>query len=107
MNDNQFENEDLKDKDDSDVHEKQENKQEEESKQENKQEQDSQDKKSSDEDKKQDDKYNPFNNKNKRDEERRRVVGKAIKVNFNFKGLLMLIFIITLAVVVPNILDEN
>ena len=108
MNDNQFENEDLKDKDDSDSHEKEENKKEE-PKQENQQEQDSQDKdkKSSDEDKKQDDKYNPFNNKNKRDEERRRVVGKAIKVNFNFKGLLMLIFIITLAVVVPNIMDEN
>ena len=106
MNDNQFENEDLKDKDDSDVHEKQENK-EEESKQENKQEQDSQDKdkKSSDEDKKQDDKYNPFSNK--RDDERRRVVGKALKLNFNFKGLLMLIFIITLAVVVPSIMDEN
>ena len=103
MNDNQFENEDLKDKDDSDVHEKQ----EEESKQENKQEQDSQDKdkKSSDEDKKQDDKYNPFSNK--RDDERRRVVGKALKLNFNFKGLLMLIFIITLAVVVPSIMDEN
>ncbi len=108
MNDNQFENEDLKDKDDSDGHEKEENKKEE-PKQENQQEQDSQDKdkKSSDEDKKQDDKYNPFNSKNKRDEERRRVVGKAIKVNFNFKGLLMLIFIITLAVVVPNIMDEN
>ncbi|WP_405344382.1 ATP-dependent zinc metalloprotease FtsH [Fusobacterium vincentii] len=108
MNDNQFENEDLKDKDDSDGHEKEENKKEE-PKQENQQEQDSQDKdkKSSDEDKKQDDKYNPFNNKNKRDGERRRVVGKAIKVNFNFKGLLMLIFIITLAVVVPNIMDEN
>ena len=108
MNDNQFENEDLKDKDDSDGHEKEENKKEE-PKQENQQEQDSQDKdkKSSDEDKKQDDKYNPFNNKNKRDEERRRVVGKAIKVNFNFKGLLMLIVIITLAVVVPNIMDEN
>ena len=105
MNDNQFENEDLKDKDDSDVHEKQENKQEEESKQENKQEQDSQDKKSSDEDKKQDDKYNPFSNK--RDDERRRVVGKALKLNFNFKGLLMLIFIITLAVVLPSIMDEN
>ena len=107
MNDNQFENEDLKNKDDSDVHEKQENKQEEESKQENKQEQDSQDKdkKSSDEDKKQDDKYNPFSNK--RDDERRRVVGKALKLNFNFKGLLMLIFIITLAVVVPSIMDEN
>ena len=115
MNDNQFENEDLKDKDDSDGHEKEENKKED-PKQENQQEQDSQNedkkednnsenKKSSDEDKKQDDKYNPFNNK--KDNERRRVVGKAIKVNFNFKGLLMLIFIITLAVVVPNIMDEN
>ena len=106
MNDNQFENEDLKDKDDSDGHEKEENKKEE-PKQENKQEQDSQDKdkKSSDEDKKQDDKYNPFSNK--RDDERRRVVGKALKLNFNFKGLLMLIFIITLAVVVPSIMDEN
>ena len=109
MNDNQFENEDLKDKDDSDGHEKEENKEnkKEEPKQENQQEQDSQnkDEKPSDKDKKQDDKYNPFNNK--RDDERRRVVGKAIKVNFNFKGLLMLIFIITLAVVVPNIMDEN
>nr|WP_314656434.1 ATP-dependent zinc metalloprotease FtsH [uncultured Fusobacterium sp.] len=115
MNDNQFENEDLKDKDDSDGHEKEENKKED-PKQENQQEQDSQNedkkednnsenKKSSDEDKKQDDKYNPFNNK--KDNEKRRVVGKAIKVNFNFKGLLMLIFIITLAVVVPNIMDEN
>ena len=115
MNDNQFENEDLKDKDDSDGHEKEENKKED-PKQDNQQEQDSQNedkkednnsenKKSSDEDKKQDDKYNPFNNK--KDNERRRVVGKAIKVNFNFKGLLMLIFIITLAVVVPNIMDEN
>ena len=115
MNDNQFENEDLKDKDDSDSHEKEENKKED-PKQDNQQEQDSQNedkkednnsenKKSSDEDKKQDDKYNPFNNK--KDNERRRVVGKAIKVNFNFKGLLMLIFIITLAVVVPNIMDEN
>lgn len=115
MNDNQFENEDLKNKDDSDVHEKQENKEneKEEPKQEKSQEQDShnenkndsEDKKSSDEDKKQDDKYNPFNNK--RDDEKRRVVGKAVKVNFNFKGLLMLIFIITLAVVVPSIMDEN
>ena len=115
MNYNQFENEDLKNKDDSDVHEKQENKEneKEEPKQEKSQEQDShnenkndsEDKKSSDEDKKQDDKYNPFNNK--RDDEKRRVFGKAVKVNFNFKGLLMLIFIITLAVVVPSIMDEN
>ena len=118
MNDNQFENEDLKNKDDSDVHEEQENKENEEAKEENSQEQndhdenknDSEDKKSSDkdkkdEDKKQGDKYNPFNNK--RDDERRRVVGKAVKINFNFKGLLMLVFIITLAVVVPSIMDEN
>ena len=113
MNDNQFENEDLKNKDDSDVHEKQENKENEndEKKQENSQEPDNQnedkeDKKPSDEEQKQDDKHNPFNN-NKRDDEKRRVVGKAVKVNFNFKGLLMLIFIITLAFVVPSIMDES
>ena len=113
MNDNQFENEELKNKDDSDVHEKQENKENEndEKKQENSQEPDNQnedkeDKKPSDEEQKQDDKHNPFNN-NKRDDEKRRVVGKAVKVNFNFKGLLMLIFIITLAFVVPSIMDES
>ena len=124
MNDNQFEKDDLKDKDDSDILEKQENKEnkeEEKSKEENHQEQDSQneDKKEENnsennkssnegkkqEDKKQDDKYNPFTKK--REDERRRVVGKAVKVNFNFKGLLMLIFIITLAVVIPSIMDEN
>ena len=113
MNDNQFENEDLKNKDDSNVHEKQENKENEndEKKQENSQEPDNQnedkeDKKPSDEEQKQDDKHNPFNN-NKRDDEKRRVVGKAVKVNFNFKGLLMLIFIITLAFVVPSMMDES
>ena len=112
MNDNQFENEDLKNKDDSNVHEKQENKENEndEKKQENSQEPDNQnedkeDKKPSDEEQKQDDKHNPFNNK--RDDEKRRVVGKAVKVNFNFKGLLMLIFIITLAFVVPSMMDES
>ena len=112
MNDNQFENEDLKNKDDSDVHEKQENKENEndEKKQENSQEPDNQnedkeDKKPSDEEQKQDDKHNPFNNK--RDDEKRRVVGKAVKVNFNFKGLLMLIFIITLAFVIPSMMDES
>ena len=112
MNDNQFENEDLKNKDDSDIHEKQENKENEndEKKQENSQEPDNQnedkeDKKPSDEEQKQDDKHNPFNNK--RDDEKRRVVGKAVKVNFNFKGLLMLIFIITLAFVVPSMMDES
>ena len=113
MNDNQFENEELKNKDDSDVHEKQENKENEnnEKKQENSQEPDNQnedkeDKKPSNEEQKQDDKHNPFNN-NKRDDEKRRVVGKAVKVNFNFKGLLMLIFIITLAFVVPSMMDES
>ncbi len=112
MNDNQFENEELKNKDDSDVHEKQENKENEnnEKKQENSQEPDNQnedkeDKKPSDEEQKQDDKHNPFNNK--RDDEKRKVVGKAVKVNFNFKGLLMLIFIITLAFVVPSMMDES
>lgn len=112
MNDNQFENEELKNKDDSDVHEKQENKENEndEKKQENSQEPDNQnedkeDKKPSDEEQKQDDKHNPFNNK--RDDEKRRVVGKAVKVNFNFKGLLMLIFIITLVFVVPSMMDES
>ena len=117
MNDNQFENEDLKDKDDSEVHEKQENKETAEPKQEEDQqdeknqnenknnEKDSEDKKSSNENEKDDSNYNPFNNK--RDDEKRRVVGKAVKVNFNFKGLLMLIFIITLAFVVPSMMDES
>ena len=111
MDNNQFENEDLKDKDDSEVHEKQENKETAEPKQEEQQdenknnENDSEDKKSSNENEKDDSNYNPFNNK--RDDEKRRVVGKAVKVNFNFKGLLMLIFIITLAVVVPGMMDDN
>ena len=116
MNDNQFENEDLKDKNDSEIHEKKENQENEETKEENQKEQDNQnenkndendseDKQSSDENKNDDDNYNPFNKKG--DDEKRRVVGKAIKVNFNFKGLLMLVFIITLAVVVPGMMDES
>ena len=116
MNDNQFENEDLKDKNDSEIHEKQENHENEETKEENQKEQDSQnenkndendseDKQSSDDNKNHDDNYNPFNKK--KDDEKRRVVGKAVKVNFNFKGLLMLIFIITLAFVVPSMMDES
>ena len=116
MNDNQFENEDLKDKNDSEIHEKQKNHENEEKKEENQKEQDSQnenkndennseDKQSSDDNKNDDDNYNPFNKK--KDDEKRRVVGKAVKVNFNFKGLLMLIFIITLAVVVPGMMDES
>ena len=116
MNDNQFENEELKNKDDSDVHEKKENQENEETKEENQKEQDSQnenkndendseDKQSSDDNKNHDDNYNPFNKK--KDDEKRRVVGKAVKVNFNFKGLLMLIFIITLAFVVPSMMDES
>ena len=116
MNDNQFENEDLKDKNDSEIHEKKENQENEETKEENQKEQDSQnenkndendseDKQSSDDNKNDDDNYNPFNKK--KDDEKRRVVGKAVKVNFNFKGLLMLVFIITLAVVVPGMMDES
>ena len=116
MNDNQFENEDLKDKNDSEIHEKKENQENEETKEENQKEQDSQnenkndendseDKQSSDDNKNHDDNYNPFNKK--KDDEKRRVVGKAVKVNFNFKGLLMLIFIITLAFVVPSMMDES
>ncbi|WP_336012523.1 ATP-dependent zinc metalloprotease FtsH [Fusobacterium polymorphum] len=116
MNDNQFENEDLKDKNDSEIHEKKENQENEETKEENQKEQDSQnenkndendseDKQSSDDNKNHNDNYNPFNKK--KDDEKRRVVGKAVKVNFNFKGLLMLIFIITLAFVVPSMMDES
>ena len=114
MNDNQFENEDLKDKNDSEIHEKKENQENEETKEENQKEQDSEnkndendseDKQSSDDNKNHDDNYNPFNKK--KDDEKRRVVGKAVKVNFNFKGLLMLIFIITLAFVVPSMMDES
>ena len=116
MNDNQFENEDLKDKNDSEIHEKKENQENEETKEENQKEQDNQnenkndendseDKQSSDDNKNDDDNYNPFNKK--KDDEKRRVVGKAVKVNFNFKGLLMLVFIITLAVVVPGMMDES
>ena len=116
MNDNQFENEDLKDKNDSEIHEKKENQENEETKEENQKEHDSQnenkndenvseDKQSSDDNKNDDDNYNPFNKK--KDEEKRRIVGKAVKVNFNFKGLLMLVFIITLAVVVPGMMDES
>ena len=112
MNDNQFENEDLKTKmilmfmrnrkikKNENDEKKQENSQEPDN-----QNEDKEDKKPSDEEQKQDDKHNPFNNK--RDDEKRRVVGKAVKVNFNFKGLLMLIFIITLAFVVPSMMDES
>ena len=116
MNDNQFENEDLKDKNDSEIHEKKENQENEETKEENQKEQDSQnenkndendseDKQSSDDNKNHDDNYNPFNKK--KEDEKRRDVGKAVKVNFNFKGLLRLIFIITLAFVVPSMMDES
>ncbi|WP_427169273.1 ATP-dependent zinc metalloprotease FtsH [Fusobacterium nucleatum] len=114
MNDNQFENEDLKNKDDSEIHENQENKKQENKETEervpeteNQQDENTQneDEKSSDENKKQENKYNPFNNK--KEDDKRRVVGKAVKINFNFKGLLMLVFIITLAFVVPNMMEEN
>lgn len=68
-----------------------ENSEKEEEKQENKQE----------EDKKEEKRYN------RREEERKRVVGKAVRVNFNLKGLLMLVFIITLFTVAPKIMEES
>ena len=68
-----------------------ENSEKEEEKQENKQE----------EDKKEEKRYN------RREEERKRVVGKAVRVNFNLKGLLMLVFIITLFAVAPKIMEES
>ena len=126
MKDNQFEDEDLKN--DSQIPENQENKineeekineevnQEEEKKEDKKEEEPKQeepkpeensekeeDKKENkqEEDKKEEKRYN------RREEERKRVVGKAVKVNFNLKGLLMLVFIITLFAVAPKIMEES
>ena len=127
MKDNQFEDEDLKN--DSQVPENQENKineeekineevkQEEEKKEEKKEEEPKQEepkpeensekeedkKEKKEEEKKEEKRYN----NNKREEERKRVVGKAVKVNFNLKGLLMLVFIITLFAVAPKIMEES
>ena len=126
MKDNQFEDEDLKN--DSQIPENQENKineeiKPEEEKQEDKKEEEpkqeepkqeepkpeensekEEDKKEKKEEEKKEEKR--YNN-NKREEERKRVVGKAVKVNFNLKGLLMLVFIITLFAVAPKIMEES
>ena len=125
MKDNQFEDEDLKN--DSQVPENQENKineevKQEEDKKENKQEEKKEEepkqeepkpeensekeedkKENKQEEKKEEKRYN----NNKREEERKRVVGKAVRVNFNLKGLLMLVFIITLFAVAPKIMEES
>ena len=127
MKDNQFEDEDLKN--DSQVPENQENKineeekineevKQEEEKQEDKKEEEpkqeepkpeensekEEDKKENKQEEKKEEKR--YNN-NKREEERKRVVGKAVRVNFNLKGLLMLVFIITLFAVAPKIMEES
>ena len=117
MKDNQFEDEDLKN--DSQIPENQENKineeekineevnQEEEKKEDKKEEEPKQEEpkpeenSEKEEDKKEEKRYN------RREEERKRVVGKAVKVNFNLKGLLMLVFIITLFAVAPKIMEES
>ena len=123
MKDNQFEDEDLKN--DSQIPENQENqenkineevKQEEEKKEDKKEEEPKQEEpkpeensekeeekqeNKQEEDKKEEKRYN------RREEERKRVVGKAVKVNFNLKGLLMLVFIITLFAVAPKIMEES
>ena len=121
MKDNQFEDEDLKN--DSQIPENQENKineevkQEEEKKEDKKEEEPKQEepkpeensekeedkKENKQEEKKEEKRYN----NNKREEERKRVVGKAVRVNFNLKGLLMLVFIITLFAVAPKIMEES
>ena len=125
MKDNQFEDEDLKN--DSQIPENQENKINEEVKQEEEKKEDKKEDKKEEEpkqeepkpeensEKEEDKKENKqeekkeekrYNN-NKREEERKRVVGKAVKVNFNLKGLLMLVFIITLFAVAPKIMEES
>ncbi len=118
MKDNQFEDEDLKN--DSQIPENEENKineeekineeiKLEEEKQEDKKEEDpkqeepeKEENSEKEEDKKEEKGYN-----NRREEERKRVIGKAVRVNFNFKGLLMLVFIITLFAVAPKLMEES
>lgn len=46
-------------------------------------------------------------NKNQRNDDDRRPIGKAFKVKFSFKGLLMLVFIITLVMYIPTIMSES
>ncbi|MDO4691022.1 MAG: ATP-dependent zinc metalloprotease FtsH [Fusobacterium sp.] len=53
-------------------------------------------------------KKNNRNEKKKEDnEEDKRVIGRAFKVKFSFKGLLMLVFIITLLMYIPTIMSES
>jgi len=120
MKDNQFEDEDLKN--DSQIPENQENKineeikpeeekQEDKKEEEPKQEEPKPEENSEKEEKKQENKQEEDKKEekryNRREEERKRVVGKAVKVNFNLKGLLMLVFIITLFAVAPKIMEES
>ncbi|WP_022819405.1 ATP-dependent zinc metalloprotease FtsH [Fusobacterium russii] len=46
-------------------------------------------------------------NKEHKNDDDRRLVGKAFKIKFSFKGLLMLIFIITLVMYIPTIMSES
>ena len=123
MKDNQFEDEDLKN--DSQIpenkenqineeekineeiklqEEKQEDKKEEEPKQEEPEKEENSEK---EEDKKEEKKKEEKGYNNRREEERKKVIGKAVRVNFNFKGLLMLVFIITLFAVAPKLMEES
>ena len=121
MKDNQFEDEDLKN--DSQIPEKEENKINEEEKinEEPKQEEKNEDKKeeepkqeepkkeedSEKEENKQEEEKKEEKRYNNRREEKKKVIGKAVRVNFNFKGLLMLVFIITLFAVAPKLMEES
>ena len=120
MKDNQFEDEDLKN--DSQIpenqenkineeikpeEEKQEDKKEEEPKQEEPKPEENSEKEEEKQENKQEEDKKEEKRYNRREEERKRVVGKAVKVNFNLKGLLMLVFIITLFAVAPKIMEES
>ena len=120
MKDNQFEDEDLKN--DSQIpenqenkineeikpeEEKQEDKKEEEPKQEEPKPEENSEKEEEKQENKQEEDKKEEKRYNRREEERKRVVGKAVRVNFNLKGLLMLVFIITLFAVAPKIMEES
>ena len=126
MKDNQFEDEDLKN--DSQIPEnqkkkineeekineeikpeekKQEDKKEEEPKQEEPKSEENSEKEEDKQENKQEEDKKEEKRYNRREEERKRVVGKAVRVNFNLKGLLMLVFIITLFAVAPKIMEES
>lgn len=46
-------------------------------------------------------------NKKQKEKDEKKVVAKAFKIKFNLKGLLMLIFIITLVMYIPTIMSES